>query len=189
MYRSEARILWSILILLSAVIVAEAQGVNAQWNIISSATLARIGEPARQHNPPCANGLPTPAQLVRNQIYNVMDSYIGYPVIKTVITLSPEASNWINERFGLNDGRSACAALCGVVARGTRVKVCEQDSQHGRACFAPGDTGDGPHPHSNTGPVSRAASSSGNSEVVCTDVKQWSAHIGGRVFTLEAEPR
>jgi hypothetical protein len=117
-----------------------------------------------------------------------MDSYIGYPVIQTVVALSPEASSWLNERFGLNNGHAACAAMCGIVASGQRVKVCEQDNKYGRACFAPGDTGDGPQPFSHTGPISRASSSSGKTEVVCTDVKQWSAHIDQRVFTLEADP-
>src|SRR2546421_11415040 len=125
-----------------------------------------------------------------------MDNYIGYPVVQAVTTVSPESRNWLNERLGLNDGRSDCTNICVIVPRHKRIKVCEEDSQFGRHCFAPNgpsaasghpNGNDGLQPYSFTGPITREASRSGKSEVVCINVKHWS-HTLQRRFTLESEP-
>jgi hypothetical protein len=178
-----------MLVLLAVAVVAEGQApVTARWDVVATVRLAATGEPARVHNPACANKEELIlARVVRERIYTVMDNYIGYPVVQVVTAVSPDARNWLNERLGLNDGRSECANMCGIVSRRKRVKVCEEDRQFGRHCFAPGDTGEGPQPYSFTGPLTREASPSGKSEVVCVNVKHWS-HTLQRTFTLEAEP-
>jgi hypothetical protein len=189
---------WLMLVLLSVSVVVEGgEPVTARWDVVAEANLARISEPARVHNPACAQKEEIIlARVVRERIYSVMDSYIGYPVIQVVTTLSPETRNWLNERLGLNDGRSDCANMCGIVSSGQRVKVCEEDREFGRHCFAPNGPSaasghpngvDEPQPFSFTGPITREASQSGKSEVVCVNVKHWSAHVPRR-FTLEAEP-
>jgi hypothetical protein len=164
--------------------------------VVASVRLAATDEPARVDNPACVTGELILAYVVRELIVAVMDHFIGYPVLDTVTGVSPEASNWLNERLGLNDGRSQCANMCGIVSPSQRVKVCEVDSQFGRHCFAPNAPSaasghpnghDGPQPYSFTGPITRAASPSGRSEVVCTNVKHWS-HTLRRRFTLEVEP-
>jgi hypothetical protein len=160
---------------------AIAQDVNEQWRVVASATLTKINEAARVNNPACDSGSPTTAQMVMPVISGAVDAYIGYPVMSTAMT-NPQARQWLQERFGLNDGKAACASLCGVFPARALAKVCEEDDDNGRHCFAPGDTGDGPNPYSNTGPVTQVVR--GNAKVVCTNVKNWSTGIN-RYFTLE----
>jgi hypothetical protein len=118
----------------------------------------------------------------------VMDQAIGGPVVELAQRQAAEIHRWLIEQFGLNDGRARCALLCGIIAPGTPVKVCESDAVFGRTCF-PAARGTeeprlGPQPHSYTEQITRAASASGRSEVVCATVKNWSHNLQ-REFTLE----
>jgi hypothetical protein len=182
-------LLWCILVLLAvAVVVAGQQPGTAQGDIVVQVVLTATGAPAREPHPACApHEQGSLARLVSARISSVMDHYIGYPVLHTVPTVSPDARQWLHDRLGHTEGHAACANLCGIVSRRARVQVCAQDHRFGRACLAPGTTGEGPLPFSLTGPLTREASPSGRSEVVCVHVKQWSQTLQ-RTFTLESEP-
>jgi hypothetical protein len=109
---------------------------DAPWTVIARATLTSSQNPTRVHNPACDdNNVVVPARVVGNAIASVMDQAIGSPVMELAKRQTPEIRHWLNEQFGLNDGRARCALLCGIIVPGTPVKVCGIDAVFGRACL------------------------------------------------------
>lgn len=103
------------------------------YEVVEEAILRSIGEPAGQHNPPCANGQPTTAKMVFGALSAATDAYIGAPVTATINELWPEKDNWKAARLGIHDGKSACQTLCMVVPNDASVRACMRDNG-GKSC-------------------------------------------------------
>jgi hypothetical protein len=187
------------LALLFSVSIAHAQHPDAArqgWSPVAIVDLPATPESAGRDNPPCIGAVKIDANDVIRKIgYMIIDKKLNAPVMATINEVAPEVDRWIKAGLGQNNGPAFCATLCGIVSAGDRVKVCEEDSKYGRHCFAPNTptaasghpTGaNGPQPFSRTGVLTRSTTESGRRDVVCIDVKHWSAHLD-RTFTLEVK--
>jgi hypothetical protein len=184
--------------LLFSVSIALAQHPDAArpgWSQVAIVYLPETPKSAGQDNPPCVGAVEIDAnEVIRKIGYMIIDKRLNAPMRATIHDVAPEVAGWIKSALDQNNGPAFCATLCGIVEKGAIVKVCEEDTENGRHCFSPNtpvppnhpDGANGPQPYSRTGVLTRSTTESGKRDVVCIDVKHWSAHLR-RTFTLEVK--